>query len=96
MDRATEKILRIARSFPCLEKKLQNWHPTEFDPDQFYARMDGASHVEGLCALFVLAVWNPADARTKGWEFDLFDFAGAADPGNRRALMEWLANPDWP
>ena len=96
MDKPTQKILRLARSFPCLVAKLRNWNPTEFDPDEFYVKFTGASHVEWLCALFVLNVWNPGDARQKEWGFDLFDFAGAADPDNRQALMNWLAQPDWP
>ena len=96
MERPTQIILRLARSFPCLERKLRSWHPTEFDPDQFYEIMTGASHGEVLCALFVLNVWNPADARKIGWHFDFFDFAEVADAENRAALMNWLSAPEWP
>ena len=96
MHKSTQTILRLARSFPCLHAKLRDWNPTEFDPDQFYQKLTGASHGEWLCGLFVLNVWSQANARQKEWGFDLFEFAGVADPDNRQALMNWLAHPEWP
>jgi hypothetical protein len=97
MENPTEKILRIARSFPCLEKKLAGWNPPAFDPDKFFQMMGGASHGEWLCAMFILNVWDPGGAKLKEeWHFEFFDFAGIADSGNRRALVNWLANPEWP
>jgi hypothetical protein len=48
-------------------------------------------------ALFILTVWDPGGAKLKEeWRFEFFDFAGIADSGNRRALLNWLANPEWP
>ncbi len=59
--------------------------------------MSGASHGEWLCAMFILNVWDPGGAKLKEeWRFEFFDLAGIADSGNRRALLNWLANPEWP
>jgi hypothetical protein len=97
MENPTEKILRIARTFPCLDKKFAGWNPPAFDPHKFFQMMRGASHGEWLCAMFILNVWDPGAARIKEeWRFEFFDFAGIADSGNRRALLNWLANPEWP
>ncbi len=92
----TETILTLIRSFPCLDRKLKNWNPKTFEPEQFYAMTSGWSHGEQLCADFVLNVWNPGEARTKGWTFDLMEFAGIADPDSRDALLRWLIYPRWP
>jgi hypothetical protein len=52
---------------------------------------------EWLCAMLILNVWDPGGAKLKEeWRFEFFDFAGIADSGNRRALLNWLANPEWP
>ena len=96
MERPTDKILKLARSFPCLERKLCGWNPAEFDPDRFYRMMSGWSHGEQCCAMFVLNVWCPSDAKAKGWTFDLMEFADVADSEHRMPLMQWLANPEWP
>ena len=96
MEIPTEKILRIIGEFPCLRKKVGTWRPVEFDADEFYAMLAGASHGEILCGLFVLNVWNPGYANTKGWVFDITDFAGTATYDNRLVVMKWLANPVWP
>jgi len=94
--RPTERILKIARSFPCLERKLRHWHPPVFDPDKFFEMTSGWSHGELLCAAFVLVVWNPINAHEKGWTFDVAEFAGTATYENRQALMAWLMDPAWP
>jgi len=94
-NQSTERILRLAKSFPCLARKLEGWHPAEFDPEQFLALMDGWSHGELLCAMFIVSVWDPGSAKLRGWKFDLFEFAGTADPDHRVALMLWLACPSW-
>ncbi len=92
----SEEIIALICSFPCLERKLQGWRPQVFDPDKFYAMTAGWSHGEQLCALFVLNVWNPGEAREKGWTFDLMEFAGTADVASKEARMFWLASPTWP
>jgi hypothetical protein len=92
----SEKILNLIRSFPCLERKLRDWHPKTFQPEPFYAMASGWSHGEQLCANFLLNVWNPGEAKEKGWTLDFIDFAGIADPDSRDALMRWLKDPCWP
>jgi hypothetical protein len=96
MKSPTEYILNLAREFPCLKAKFGNWSPSEFDPDKFFTMLAGASHGEMLCGLFVLNVWNPGDAATKGWKFDIIDFAGTVTVENREVVVEWLASPVWP
>lgn len=91
-----ELTLEIARSFPCLQRKIRNWSPKEFQPDAFQALASGWSHGEQLCVLFVLNVWNSDYAKEKAWHFDFMEFAGTADPDSRAALSRWLANPRWP
>jgi hypothetical protein len=92
----TEKILVLARSFPCLERKLQGWQPREFDPDEFWRMTGGWSHGELLCAAFVVHVWNPGWAAKNGPTFDFMDFAGIADTDSRLVVIYWLADPVWP
>ena len=44
MENPTQKILRIARTFPSLNRKLAGWNPPAFDPHKFFQMMSGASH----------------------------------------------------
>jgi len=92
----TTQILALIESFPCLKKKLAGWSPKEFDADVFYKMMDGWSHGEFLCGVFILNVWNPGHARANQWNFDAIEFAGTCDSENRRAFIQWMANPIWP
>ena len=91
-------IFTLIRSFPCLAIKARHWlgHASSFDPDEFYQLFARASSGEILCALFILNVWSHSYADTKGWKFDLFAFMNCADGGNRKALINWMANPCWP
>jgi hypothetical protein len=93
-----EYIFALIRSFPCLAIKVRPWlaRTTRFDADEFHSLFDCASTGEIHCALFVLNVWNPGYAESKGWIFELFAFLGCADDGNRRALLNWIARPYWP
>jgi hypothetical protein len=96
MNTSTQYILEIARSFPCLRLKLEDWHPIQFDPDQFFEMMGYWSTGETLCGLFVLNVWNSGYAKSKGWTFNLMDFVGTADGGNKAALIRRLERPMLP
>jgi hypothetical protein len=93
---STALILRVARSFPCLDGILGDWNPQQFDADVFASMMGRWSSVERMAGLFVLCVWNPGYAEDQGWKFDLFDFVGAADSSNKAALQAWMDNPIWP
>ena len=105
-SKPTDYILALARSFPCLRRKLQHFDPTEphplrpdertFDADRFYAAMAGWSRGEELCGLFVLNVWNPSYARDNGWSFDMFRFVNTADESNLDAFQTWIACPHFP
>jgi hypothetical protein len=100
--RKAEKIIwELILSFPCLRTKFNNRPWTEGGKIWFDAeRLDQLSEVwstgERQCVMFVLNVWNPAYAKHRAWEFDIFDFIGTADPGNRQALINWLNKPIWP
>jgi hypothetical protein len=96
MNKPTATVLEIARAFPCLEAKLRCCKPKEFNPDLFRSMMAGWSHGEILCGMFVLNVWNPVDAKQKGWDFDLLEFTSTADSENREALIRWLSDSVWP
>jgi hypothetical protein len=91
-------IFKLIRSFPCLAIKVRPWlaRATEFDPDQFYQLFARASSGEVHCALFILNVWSHGYAISKGWRFDMVAFMSCADGGNRKALLDWIANPCWP
>jgi hypothetical protein len=45
---STSYILELARSFPALERKLNHYHPDQFDADEFSSAspMVSASQVE--------------------------------------------------
>jgi hypothetical protein len=92
----TAYITQLIHSFPCLDSKLHDYYPAEFDADKFHALMSGWSHGEILCAIFVLNVWNPGYAEQQGWRFDLMEFISIADNGNKRALLAWCERPYWP
>lgn len=99
MHKPTAEILSLIETFPCLRSKcFQYLHnpPQVFDPDEFWKLFYGASHGEKLCAIFILNVWNPGAADDKGWTFDLFEFVGMADSGNRKAVIDWITRPCWP
>jgi hypothetical protein len=96
MTKPTEYILQLIREFRCLNAKFRTWSPAFFDPDKFFAMLDGASRGEISCGLFVLNVWNPGNVTAKGWSFDITDFAGTASFDNRVVVMKWLASPVWP
>ncbi len=92
----TKYILALARTFPCLKHKLERWNPKTFDPDLFHDRIGGWSTSERHAAYFVLTVWNPDDARDKGWTFDLVIAVSCLDPENRAPILAWIAHPYWP
>lgn len=100
----TEFILGLISQFPCLESKIRTEACLDrssqdgggFDPDRFMRQLAGASDGERLCALFVVNVWNPPYAKSKKWNFDLFNFIGTADVRNKQPVLKWMANPYWP
>lgn len=87
-------IIALAASFPCLEDKVAGM--TSFDADEWMERSGPWSSGEKRCALFIVNVWNPGYAKSQGWDFNLFDFAGGVDIDNRAALLAWMIDPVWP
>lgn len=89
-----EYILTLARMFPCLQCKIEGM--TEFDGDDFFARLSGCSTYQWHAGMFILNVWCPGDAEAKGWRFDYFAAFPGWDSECRRAFLGWCANPRWP
>jgi len=73
-------------------------HPDEysFDPEKFAERLRGCSSGQRYMILWILNVWNPGLAASKGWHFDLFKCLDSLDADNREAIMWWFKNPIWP
>lgn len=69
---------------------------TTFNPDNFAARLGVFSAGERHAALWLLNVWNPTYAKSKGWHFDLFAALSSLDSENSFGIAEWVANPRWP
>jgi hypothetical protein len=67
-----------------------------FDPDKFAKRLDVVSTGERHAMLWLLNVWNPTYAKSKGWTFDLFAALSSLDSENSFGIAEWVANPRWP
>jgi hypothetical protein len=67
-----------------------------FDPDRFAGQLGVCSSGTRHMILFILNVWNPGYAKSKGWDFNLFDALNSLDEGNRQAIAWWLHRPLWP
>lgn len=119
LNPATEQLLTLAATIPCLARKLgvrlvnepdtpclryspdvpwlvERHGELAFDPDKLHRCIGPWSDGEWLCAMFLLNVWNPANAKAKRWHFNLMDFLQTADPANRDALIQWMHNPVFP
>jgi len=101
MHEPTRKIMELHNTFPCLKDmtlqaiescKLQR----RFDAVEYRDGMRSMSSGEFRCAMFVLNVWNPSEARARGWTFDLLDFVANVDKENRQVVIDWMLNPVWP
>lgn len=69
---------------------------TTFDPDKFAAKLGVLSSGERHAALWLLNVWNPTYAKSKGWNFDLFAAFSSLDGENIVGIADWIINPVWP
>jgi hypothetical protein len=67
-----------------------------FEPDIFAKRLRTASSGERHAILFLLNVWNPGYAKSKRWNFNLFDAMGTLDTANIEPITEWMLRPVWP
>jgi hypothetical protein len=88
---------RLAQQFPVMQHKLgPDWMVKDFDPDRFFDHMGVWSSGERLVGMFLLNVWNPGYAKSKGWTFNLFDAVGTLDRPHLAPIIEWMLNPVWP
>lgn len=94
----TETILKIAHSIPVLSAKLKDieYHPTKFNPRQFYEMMGPWSSGERISGLFVIHVWSPALLDEWGEPFVLQDAVQRLSPPQRDAIAAWVKNPILP
>jgi len=67
-----------------------------FDADKYAKTIYNCSDYTAHMRLWILNVWNPSYARSKGWNFDLFKALNGLDDNNRRAIAWFLRNPIWP
>ena len=85
---------------PWLDKHPRQHEPATilytFDPDKFAARLDHCSTGQRHMILWILNVWNPNYARSKGWTFDLFSALDSLDQSNREAIAKWMERPIFP
>lgn len=89
-------ILALAASFPCLAHKVESFAWPRFDVDTWMRAAGPWSSGEKYAAAFIACVWNPGYAESKGWRFDVLEAFGTWDTGNRRAFLNWAADPIWP
>lgn len=87
-----ERTMLLARSFPCLDRKLpRNW---QWDAVQLDKMSRPWSSGERQCVLFVLSVWNPGNF---GKKFDFQDFASTMQGSEEmEAFIDWCRFPWWP
>lgn len=67
-----------------------------FDADAYAKTLHQCSDYTTHMRLWILNVWNPSYAKSKGWEFNLFQALNGLDDNNRRAIAWFLRNPIWP
>lgn len=88
------RLFSIAR--PWLEPHPGNPNEYTFSADKFAERLDACSKGERHMKLFILNVWNPTLASSRGWTFDMFKAMNVLDANNRAAIAWWLAHPIYP
>jgi hypothetical protein len=66
------------------------------DSDKFSVYLRNCSPGQRHMFLWILNVWNPGYAKSKGWDFDLFDALCSLDSQNREAIASWSCDPIWP
>ncbi len=93
--KAATYIIALARSFPSLRTAVPR-DPKNWDIDQFMNWLPRASNGEKHAMLFIANVWNPNNAKAKGWEFDFFEAFGTWDTSHRDAFTAWTKFPVWP
>lgn len=67
-----------------------------FDADRYALTVDDCSTYTRHMRLFILNVWNPGYARSKGWTFDLFQALRGLDDNNSRAIAWFVKQQVWP
>lgn len=94
----SEIIRQIALRFPCLQGEMISccFVAGKFKPNLLAANMRYWSHGEQMAARFLLTVWNPSQAKRKGWRFDVVEALAVWDMGNREAYTAWCATPIYP
>jgi hypothetical protein len=93
-DDETRLVFRqIERPWLTPHPALPEW---TFDADRFAKKLGVCSTGEEQMVRWILNVWNPGYAKSKGWHFDLFKALDSLDQNNREAICWWLQNPIWP
>lgn len=91
---AADYITTLALSFPSLQRFTPR--PEKWDVDEFARKAGTASTGERHAIMFVVCIWNPGYAESKGWKFDALDALASWDSKHRNAFNTWAAKPYWP
>ena len=94
MRPAEQKIIKIAKTFPTLERHVQSL--TSWDVDRFMEWLPRASTGERHAMLIIANVWNPRYALEMGWRFNIVVAAGEWDQACHNAFLAWAMKPEWP
>jgi len=91
---SAEYIVELVHSFPCLRGKYAHLTPKNWASPKFMHALRGASEGEYLAGLFIMNVWDPANA--KDWPFNVIEALGTWDCCNRAAFLAWAHKPHFP
>lgn len=92
-DKENEPLTFLQVSRPWLVE--ENGELT-FDADRYAKTVDACSTYTRHMRLFILNVWNPGYAKSKGWTFDLFAALRGLDDNNSRAIAWFCKTSVWP
>lgn len=75
---------------------VQRGGELSFDADLYAKTLDCCSTYTSHMRLFILNVWSPGYAKSKGWTFDLFQALRGLDDNNSRAIAWFVKQQVWP
>lgn len=91
-----EKLKFHPQARPWLKAHPNRPNELTFDPDLYAKTLEACSDGQRHMRLFILNVWNPHYARSKGWTFDLFKAVRVLDGNNLEAVADIIRHPVWP
>ena len=89
-------FFRPGVSRPWLVPKYAGSTELTFEPDIYAKTLGCCSDGENWMRLWILNVWNPGAAESKGWHFDFFKALRVLDSRNLAAIAWLCENPILP